>query len=136
MNTRISSKDSVSPSLEGGKRWAFILKVLITVLTALAGALGIASCTKEETPTNSSTPHFAWKRSSLAEGKSNAPAPLGHPRLRRAEHCTPLSQHGLPLRQPSEGFVRYKQRGSWEDSIIAVSTMPCLYENALISREV
>ena len=110
MNTRISSKDSVSPSLEGGKSWAFILKVLITVLTALAGALGIASCTKEETPTNSPTPRFAWKRSSLAEGKSNAPAPLGHP--------------------------LYKQRGSWEDSIIAVSTMPCLYENALISREV
>ena len=45
MNTRISSKDSVSPSLEGGKGWVFILKIIITVLTALAGALGIASCT-------------------------------------------------------------------------------------------
>ena len=42
----------------------------------------------------------------------NAPAPLGHPRLRRARHCTPLSQHGLAFSQPSEGFVRYKQRGS------------------------
>ena len=40
-----NSVDSVSPSLEGGKGWVFILKILITVLTALAGALGIASCT-------------------------------------------------------------------------------------------
>ena len=40
------------------------------------------------------------------------PPPYGHPRLRRTEHCTPLSQHGLPSRQPSEGFARYKQRGS------------------------
>jgi hypothetical protein len=47
------SKDSVSPSLEGGKGWVSILKVLITVLTALAGALGVASCTKEEAPSNS-----------------------------------------------------------------------------------
>ena len=47
------TKDSVSPSLEGGKGWVFILKILITVLTALAGALGVASCTKEEAPSNS-----------------------------------------------------------------------------------
>ena len=33
-------------------------------------------------------------------------------RPRRTEHCAPLSQHGLPFRQPSEGFVRYKQRES------------------------
>ena len=38
------TKDSVSPSLEGGKGWVSFLKVLITVLTALAGALGVASC--------------------------------------------------------------------------------------------
>ena len=47
------TKDSVSPSLEGGKGWVSILKILITVLTALAGALGVASCTKEEAPSNS-----------------------------------------------------------------------------------
>ena len=40
------------------------------------------------------------------------PPPYGHPRPRRAGYCTPLSQHGLPLRQPSKGFIRYKQRGS------------------------
>ena len=33
--------------------WKIILKILITVLTALAGALGVASCTKEEAPSNS-----------------------------------------------------------------------------------
>ena len=33
--------------------WVFILKILITVLTALAGALGVASCTKEEAHSNS-----------------------------------------------------------------------------------
>ena len=51
MNTRISSKNSALP-IEGsnGLRgsapdWVFILKIIITVLTALAGALGIASCT-------------------------------------------------------------------------------------------
>ena len=47
------TKDSVSPSLKGGKGWVSILKILITVLTALAGALGVASCTKEEAPSNS-----------------------------------------------------------------------------------
>ena len=46
------TKDSVSPSL-GGKGGVSILKILITVLTALAGALGVASCTKEEAPSNS-----------------------------------------------------------------------------------
>ena len=40
------------------------------------------------------------------------PPPCGHPHPRRTGHCTPLSLHGLPSRQPSEGFVRYKQRGS------------------------
>ena len=49
----------------------------------------------------------------------NAPAFTGHPRLRRARHCTPLSQHGLAFSQPSEGFVRYKQRGSWTAAFFA-----------------
>ena len=38
------AKDSVSPSLEGGKGWVSILKILIAVLTALAGSLGVVSC--------------------------------------------------------------------------------------------
>ena len=33
--------------------WSKLLKVLIAVLTALAGAVGVASCTKRETPSNS-----------------------------------------------------------------------------------
>ena len=41
----------------------------------------------------------------------NAPASSRHPRLRRARHCTPLSQHGSTFSRPSKGFVRYKQRG-------------------------
>jgi hypothetical protein len=45
MNTSISSKDSVSPSLEGGKGWVFFLKLLIAILTAIAGTLGVMSCT-------------------------------------------------------------------------------------------
>ena len=45
MTTRNSLTDSVSPSIEGGKGWVSFLKILIAVLTALAGALGIASCT-------------------------------------------------------------------------------------------
>ena len=32
--------------------WKQVLKIVITVLTALAGALGVASCTKEEVPSN------------------------------------------------------------------------------------
>ena len=48
MNTSISSMDSVSPSIEGGGRgsfnWSKLLKILIAVLTALAGSLGLASC--------------------------------------------------------------------------------------------
>ena len=43
--------DSVFPSIEGGVRsgsssfnWSKLLKVLIAVLTALAGSLGLASC--------------------------------------------------------------------------------------------
>ena len=44
MNKKIAT-ESASPSLEGGKGWVSILKILITVLTALAGALGVASCT-------------------------------------------------------------------------------------------
>ena len=39
-----NAADSVSPSIEGGKGWVSILKILIAVLTALAGALGLASC--------------------------------------------------------------------------------------------
>ena len=37
-------KDSATPSIEGGKGWVSILKVLIAVLTAIAGSLGIVSC--------------------------------------------------------------------------------------------
>ena len=33
--------------------WSKLLKVIIAILTALAGALGVASCTKEEAPSNS-----------------------------------------------------------------------------------
>ena len=33
--------------------WSKLLKVLIAVLTALAGAVGVASCTKREPPSNS-----------------------------------------------------------------------------------
>ena len=44
MTTRNSLTDSVSPSIEGGKGWVSILKILIAVLTALAGSLGLASC--------------------------------------------------------------------------------------------
>ena len=36
--------DSVSPSLEGGKGWVSFLKVLIAVLTAIAGSIGVVSC--------------------------------------------------------------------------------------------
>ena len=36
--------DSASPSLEGGKGWVTLLKVLVAVLTALAGALGLSAC--------------------------------------------------------------------------------------------
>ena len=42
---------SALPSIEGGVgggspfSWGKLLKIVITVLTALAGALGIASCT-------------------------------------------------------------------------------------------
>ena len=43
MNKKIAT-ESASPSLEGGKGWVSILKVLIAVLTAIAGSLGIVSC--------------------------------------------------------------------------------------------
>lgn len=41
--------DASAPSLQGGMGrapidWSKLLKVIITVLTALAGALGVASC--------------------------------------------------------------------------------------------
>ena len=39
-----TSKRFVFPSLEGGKGWVSILKVLIAILTAIAGSLGIVSC--------------------------------------------------------------------------------------------
>ena len=38
--------DSASPSLEGGKGWVTLLKVLVAVLTALAGALGLSACVR------------------------------------------------------------------------------------------
>ena len=40
----IVSSGSATPSIEGGKGWVSILKVLIAVLTAIAGSLGIVSC--------------------------------------------------------------------------------------------
>ena len=43
MNKNIAT-DSASPSLEGGKGWVSLLKILIAVLTAIAGSLGIVSC--------------------------------------------------------------------------------------------
>ena len=36
--------DSASPSIQGGKGWVTLLKVLVAVLTALAGALGLSAC--------------------------------------------------------------------------------------------
>ena len=39
-----NSMDSASPSIQGGKGWVLIIKVLIAVLTAVAGSLGIVSC--------------------------------------------------------------------------------------------
>ena len=39
-----NSVDSVSPSIQGGKGWVTLLKILIAVLTALAGALGLSAC--------------------------------------------------------------------------------------------
>ena len=47
MNTKISTADSASPSLQGGQGWVRILKIIIAVLTALAGALGVASCSAQ-----------------------------------------------------------------------------------------
>ena len=50
LNKVFKSMDSVSPSIEGGVRggssidWPKLLKILIAVLTALAGSIGIASC--------------------------------------------------------------------------------------------
>ena len=43
MNKKIAT-DSASPSIEGGKGGDSLLKVLIAVLTAIAGSLGIVSC--------------------------------------------------------------------------------------------
>ncbi len=37
---------SASPSLQGGQGWVTLLKVLIAVLTAIAGSLGVASCVR------------------------------------------------------------------------------------------
>ena len=39
------SSDSASPSLEGGKGWVSFIKILIAVLTAIAGTLGISAMT-------------------------------------------------------------------------------------------
>ena len=52
MTTRNSLTDSVSPSIEGGKGWVSILKIIIAVLTAIAGALGVASCTAKNDNVN------------------------------------------------------------------------------------
>ena len=43
MNKKIAT-DSASPSIEGGKGWVSLLKILIAVLTAIAGSLGVVSC--------------------------------------------------------------------------------------------
>ena len=47
--------DASAPSLQGGMGrapidWSKLLKILIAVLTALAGTIGVASCTKEKAP--------------------------------------------------------------------------------------
>ena len=39
-----NAADSATPSIQGGKGWVSILKVLIAILTAVAGSLGIVSC--------------------------------------------------------------------------------------------
>jgi hypothetical protein len=51
MITKISLMDSALPSIEGGGGggspsfdWGKLLKVIIAVLTAIAGTLGVASC--------------------------------------------------------------------------------------------
>ena len=50
---------SVLPSIEGGGgggstfNWGKLLKILIAVLTALAGSLGVVSCANEGAPSNS-----------------------------------------------------------------------------------
>ena len=51
MNTKVSLMHSVFPSIEEGDRggspsfnWSKLLKILIAVLTALAGSLGVVSC--------------------------------------------------------------------------------------------
>ena len=49
MTTKISLMNSALPSIEGGGGspsfdWGKLLKILIAVLTALAGSLGLASC--------------------------------------------------------------------------------------------
>ena len=41
----IVSSGSATPSLKGGKGWVSFLKILIAVLTALAGSIGVVSCT-------------------------------------------------------------------------------------------
>ena len=43
-NINEKSIDSASPSIQGGKGWVTLLKILIAVLTALAGALGLSAC--------------------------------------------------------------------------------------------
>ena len=45
LNINTKSGGFVSPSLEGGKGWVFFLKLLIAILTAIAGTLGVMSCT-------------------------------------------------------------------------------------------
>ena len=46
MNSALPIEGELSNGLRGSAPdWVFILKIIITVLTALAGALGIASCT-------------------------------------------------------------------------------------------
>ena len=39
------SSDGASPSIEGGKGWVSFIKILLAVLTAIAGTLGISAMT-------------------------------------------------------------------------------------------
>ena len=52
MNIKKKSMDFALPSIEGGAgvgspfNWSLLLKTLVAVLTALAGALGLSACVR------------------------------------------------------------------------------------------
>ena len=93
---------------------SYIVLVSVLFISLLFGASPLSACTLRATLVT--------------------PPPYGHPRLRRARHCTPLSQHGLAFSQPSEGFVRYKQRGSLQGSSNKFVKKNPYIELTLISR--